>query len=102
VEQAQREGIDVQGPLPGDTVFASARRGRFDLVVAQYHDQGLIPIKLLGVEHGVNVTAGLPFVRTSPDHGTAFDIAGKGIADPASMLYALKMARSLRASEKAR
>jgi len=94
VEQAQREGIDVEGPLPGDTVFARARRGRFDLVVAQYHDQGLIPIKLLGVEHGVNVTAGLPFIRTSPDHGTAFDIAGKGVADPTSLRTALEMART--------
>ena len=85
VTAARAEGIDATGPLPGDTVFMQARRGRYDLVVAQYHDQGLIPIKLLGVEDGVNVTAGLPFVRTSPDHGTAFDIAGRGVADISSL-----------------
>ena len=92
---ARAKGIDVVGPLPGDTVFMQARRGRYDIVVAQYHDQGLIPIKLLGVEDGVNITAGLPFVRTSPDHGTAFDIAGRNIADPASMKSALQMAHQL-------
>jgi 4-hydroxythreonine-4-phosphate dehydrogenase len=69
-----------------------ARRGEFDVVVAQYHDQGLIPVKYLGVENGVNITVGLPFVRTSVDHGAAFDIAGKGVADPASLAYALKQA----------
>ena len=74
-----------------------ARKGHFDIVVAQYHDQGLIPVKYMGVEHGVNVTLGLPFVRTSPDHGTAFDIAGRGIADPASLEAALRMARLLSA-----
>lgn len=94
---ARSQGINVSGPHPGDTVFMQARRGRYDLVVAQYHDQGLIPIKLLGVEDGVNVTAGLPFVRTSPDHGTAFDIAGKGIADPASLITALRTAHQLAA-----
>jgi 4-hydroxythreonine-4-phosphate dehydrogenase len=92
---ARAHGIDATGPHPGDTVFMQARRGRYDLVVAQYHDQGLIPIKLLGVEDGVNVTAGLPFVRTSPDHGTAFDIAGQGIADPASLITALRTAHEL-------
>jgi 4-hydroxythreonine-4-phosphate dehydrogenase len=97
ITQARTEGIDVTGPLPGDTVFMHARRGRYDIVVAQYHDQGLIPVKLLGVEDGVNITAGLPFVRTSPDHGTAFDIAGQGIADPASMLTALRTAHELAA-----
>jgi 4-hydroxythreonine-4-phosphate dehydrogenase len=92
---ARAEGIDASGPHPGDTVFMHARRGRYDLVVAQYHDQGLIPIKLLGVEDGVNITAGLPFVRTSPDHGTAFDIAGQGIADEASLKTALAMAHEM-------
>lgn len=95
VAQARMEGIDAVGPLPGDTVFMQARKGRFDIVVAQYHDQGLIPVKLLGVEDGVNVTVGLPFVRTSPDHGTAFDIAGKGIADPSSLKTALLTAHQL-------
>lgn len=92
IELARKEGIDASGPWPGDTVFMNARRGRFDIVVAQYHDQGLIPVKLAGVEDGVNITVGLPFVRTSPDHGTAFDIAGKGIADPASLRVALQTA----------
>lgn len=78
----------VSGPWPGDTVFMRARRGEFDLVVAMTHDQGLIPVKYLGVERGVNFTAGLGFVRTSPDHGTAFDIAGQGVADPSALVYA--------------
>lgn len=95
VALAKAEGINVSGPYPGDTVFMHARRGLFDLVIAQYHDQGLIPIKLLGVEDGVNVTAGLPFVRTSPDHGTAFDIAGRGLADPSSLKTALATAHQL-------
>ena len=85
IEAARQEGIDASGPWPGDTVFMQARQGRFDVVVAQYHDQGLIPVKYMGLEKGVNVTLGLPFVRTSPDHGTAFDIAGRGIADPSSL-----------------
>lgn len=80
IAAARAEGIDASGPWPGDTVFMQARAGRFDVVVAQYHDQGLIPVKYLGLEHGVNVTLGLPFVRTSPDHGTAFDLAGRGTA----------------------
>lgn len=92
IQLARDEGIDASGPWPGDTVFMNACRGRFDIVVAQYHDQGLIPVKLAGVEDGVNITVGLPFVRTSPDHGTAFDIAGKGIADPASLRVALQTA----------
>jgi 4-hydroxythreonine-4-phosphate dehydrogenase len=95
IAQARSLGIDASGPHPGDTVFMHARRGRYDIVVAQYHDQGLIPVKLLGVEDGVNITAGLPFVRTSPDHGTAFDIAGQGIADAASMKTALQTAHQL-------
>lgn len=95
IEAARREGIDATGPWPGDTVFMRARRGDFDIVVAQYHDQGLIPIKLLGVERGVNVTVGLPFVRTSVDHGTAFDIAGTGDADHTSLHYAFAEAVAL-------
>jgi 4-hydroxythreonine-4-phosphate dehydrogenase len=95
IEAARAEGIDASGPWPGDTVFMAARRGKFDVVVAQYHDQGLIPVKYLGVEKGVNVTLGLPFVRTSPDHGTAFDIAGQGIADPSSLVTAIDYARQL-------
>ncbi len=89
---ARAEGIDASGPWPGDTVFMRARRGGFDVVVAQYHDQGLIPVKYLGIDHGVNITVGLPFVRTSVDHGTAFDIAGAGLADHASLAAALRQA----------
>lgn len=99
IAAAREEGIDVSGPWAGDTVFMHARQGRFDVVVAQYHDQGLIPVKYLGLEEGVNVTLGLPFVRTSPDHGTAFDIAGQGIADPASMRVALDQAVRLCAAQ---
>ena len=95
IEAARGEGIDASGPWPGDTVFMQARQGRFDVVVAQYHDQGLIPVKYLGLEGGVNVTLGLPFVRTSPDHGTAHDIAGQGIADAGSMVKAIEVARTL-------
>jgi 4-hydroxythreonine-4-phosphate dehydrogenase len=98
VQAAQAEGIDAHGPFAPDTVFMRARRGEFDLVVAMTHDHGLIPVKYLGVEQGVNVTLGLPFVRTSPDHGTAFDIAGQGRADPASLIAALHMARRLAAA----
>lgn len=97
---ARREGIEASGPHAPDTVFMRARDtpehpGEFDIVVAMYHDQGLIPVKYLGVEHGVNVTLGLPFVRTSPDHGTAFDLVGSGRADPASLIAAFRMARRL-------
>jgi len=95
IELAQQRGIDASGPWPGDTIFMRTRRGEFDIVVAQYHDQGLIPIKYLGVDEGVNVTVGLPFVRTSVDHGTAFDIAGKGIADPGSLETAFNLAVSM-------
>ncbi len=98
VAAARAAGLDVSGPFAPDTVFMRARRGEFDLVVAMTHDHGLIPVKYLGVEQGVNVTLGLPFVRTSPDHGTAFDIAGRGVADPASLVAALRMARRLAAS----
>ena len=92
IRAAVAEGLDVTGPWPGDTVFMQARQGRFDVVVAQYHDQGLIPVKYMGIEKGVNVTLGLPFIRTSPDHGTAFDIAGTGTADPESLRTALRYA----------
>jgi len=95
VEQARAESIEASGPWPGDTVFMHARQGRFDIVVAQYHDQGLIPVKYLGVDEGVNVTVGLPFVRTSVDHGTAFDIAGTGKASEASLRVAVEQAALL-------
>lgn len=100
VQAAVAEGIAASGPYAPDTVFMRARHtpghaGEFDLVVAMTHDHGLIPVKYLGVEHGVNVTLGLPLVRTSPDHGTAFDIAGRGTADPSSLVAALSMARRL-------
>jgi 4-hydroxythreonine-4-phosphate dehydrogenase len=98
IAQARAEGLQVSGPYAPDTVFMRARRGEFDLVVAMTHDHGLIPVKYLGVEQGVNVTLGLPFVRTSPDHGTAFDIAGKGLADASSLIAAAKMARALAAA----
>jgi 4-hydroxythreonine-4-phosphate dehydrogenase len=92
IADARLEGLDASGPYAGDTIFMRARRGAFDIVVAQYHDQGLIPVKYLGIEHGVNVTVGLPFIRTSVDHGTAFDIAGTGKADASSLRYALGQA----------
>jgi 4-hydroxythreonine-4-phosphate dehydrogenase len=95
IQQAQAEGIEASGPWPGDTVFMHARQGRFDIVVAQYHDQGLIPVKYLGVDEGVNITVGLPFVRTSVDHGTAFDIAGIGTASPGSLRVAVQQAALL-------
>lgn len=96
VAQAQSLGLKVSGPWPGDTVFMRAREHRdFDVVIAQYHDQGLIPIKYLGLDQGVNLTLGLPFIRTSVDHGTAFDIVGKGVADPSSMLAAIALADRL-------
>jgi 4-hydroxythreonine-4-phosphate dehydrogenase len=93
VAAARAEGIDALGPFAPDTVFMRARRGEFDVVVAMTHDHGLIPVKYLGVEQGVNVTLGLPFVRTSPDHGTAFDIAGRGTADASSLAAAIRWAR---------
>lgn len=100
VARARAEGMDASGPHAPDTVFMRARagagrQGEFDVVVAMYHDQGLIPVKYLGVERGVNVTLGLPLVRTSPDHGTAFDLAGTGRADAGSLLAAVRMARQL-------
>ena len=95
VQACQAKGWTVEGPLPADTLFFRAARGDFDLVVAMYHDQGHGPVKVLGLESGVNVTVGLPVVRTSVDHGTAFDIAGKGIADEGSMVEALRQAVDL-------
>jgi 4-hydroxythreonine-4-phosphate dehydrogenase len=95
VARARAEGIDATGPYPGDTVFMRARRGEFDVVVAQYHDQGLIPVKYLGLDHGVNITLGLPFVRTSVDHGTGFDIAGTGRASAASLRAAVMQAAAM-------
>jgi 4-hydroxythreonine-4-phosphate dehydrogenase len=95
IAQAQAQGINATGPWPGDTIFMRARKGEFDIVVAQYHDQGLIPVKYLGVDEGVNVTVGLPFIRTSVDHGTAFDIAGRGMANPGSLRAAFELALSL-------
>ncbi|MBB6219568.1 4-hydroxythreonine-4-phosphate dehydrogenase PdxA [Rhizobium leguminosarum] len=97
ISRAQKLGINASGPWPGDTIFMRARRGEFDIVVAQYHDQGLIPVKYLGIDNGVNVTIGLPFIRTSVDHGTAFDIAGQGTADHSSLRYAFDQALLLNA-----
>jgi 4-hydroxythreonine-4-phosphate dehydrogenase len=88
-------GIEISGPWPPDTMFTAAARSRYDAAICMYHDQALIPLKTLDMNHGVNVTLGLPIVRTSPDHGTAYDIAGKGIADPSSMIAAIELAASL-------
>jgi 4-hydroxythreonine-4-phosphate dehydrogenase len=95
VEAARSNGIDAIGPMSADALFYYAYRGDFDAVVAMYHDQGLGPLKMVCFEHGVNWTLGLPFIRTSPDHGTAYDIAGKGVADPSSMVAALRLAKQL-------
>ncbi len=95
VEKAQAEGINAIGPLPADTLFFRAVRGDFDIVVAMYHDQGHGPVKVLGLDAGVNITVGLPIIRTSVDHGTAFDIAGKGIADEKSLMEAMRQAVEL-------
>jgi 4-hydroxythreonine-4-phosphate dehydrogenase len=95
IEALRAEGIEVAGPLPADTMFHPKARARYDVALTMYHDQGLIPVKTLAFDEGVNVTLGLPFVRTSPDHGTAFDIAGKGLANPASLVAAIKLADRL-------
>jgi 4-hydroxythreonine-4-phosphate dehydrogenase len=95
VRCARDDGIDISGPIPGDTVFVRAVRGEFDAVIACYHDQGLIPVKLAAFGEAVNVTLGLPIIRTSVDHGTAFDIAGRGIADAGSMIQAVLLAARL-------
>jgi 4-hydroxythreonine-4-phosphate dehydrogenase len=100
IMMARQHGIDAHGPFPADTIFIKAVQGQFDLVVAMYHDQGLIPVKLLDFEGSVNLTLGLPIVRTSPDHGTAFDIVGKNKADPSSMKAALRMAAQIAARRK--
>ncbi len=92
LEKAKKKGIQCEGPVSADTVFYKALKGVYDAVIAIYHDQGAIPLKLHAFETGVNITLGIPFVRTSPDHGTAYDIAGKGVADPRSMMEAIKMA----------
>ena len=101
VAASRARGIDVSGPFPADTIFVRAHRGEFDCVLACYHDQGLIPVKLLAFGQAVNVTIGLPIIRTSVDHGTAFDIAGKGVADPGSMIEAVKLAAQLASSKSA-
>jgi 4-hydroxythreonine-4-phosphate dehydrogenase len=95
VEAARTRGVRIDGPFPADTLFVRAARGEFDAVIACYHDQGLIPVKLLAFGRAVNVTLGLPIVRTSVDHGTAFDIAGRGVADPSSMIEAVLLAARL-------
>jgi 4-hydroxythreonine-4-phosphate dehydrogenase len=97
VERLKADGIDARGPLPADSLFHAAARASYDAALAMYHDQALIPIKTLAFDHAVNVTLGLPFVRTSPDHGTAFDIAGTGRADPGSLIAALRLAARLSA-----
>lgn len=99
IESARADGLDVDGPLPADTAFYLAGRGDYDLIVAMYHDQGHGPVKVLGIEDGVNITVGLPVIRTSVDHGTAFDIAGKGIVRPESMLEAMRQAVALASRE---
>ncbi len=95
VERLKAEGIDARGPLPADSLFHAAARANYDVALAMYHDQALIPIKTLAFDHAVNVTLGLPFVRTSPDHGTAFDIAGTGRANAGSLIAALQLAARL-------
>ena len=97
---AKKRGLDVVGPLSGDTVFYYALRGDFDAVVAMFHDQGLAPLKAVAFDSGINWTLGLPFIRTSPDHGTAYDIAGKGIANPSSMIAAIRLAKQLAGNQK--
>ena len=95
VEILQREGINIDGPYPADTLFHNRARQKYDAVICMYHDQGLIPLKTIDFANGVNITLGLPFVRTSPDHGTAFDIAGKGYADESSLLSAMRLASEM-------
>jgi 4-hydroxythreonine-4-phosphate dehydrogenase len=95
IDTLRAEGIDVSGPWPPDTMFTPAARQRYDVAICMYHDQALIPLKTLDMDHGVNVTLGLPIVRTSPDHGTAYDIAGKGVADPSSLIAAMTLAADL-------
>ncbi len=101
VDRLRAEGVDIVGPLPADTMFHAAARARYDAALCMYHDQALIPIKTLAFDRGVNVTLGLPFIRTSPDHGVAYDIAGHGKADPTSMIEAIKLAARLAANRAA-
>jgi 4-hydroxythreonine-4-phosphate dehydrogenase len=101
IEEARRRGLDVSGPHPGDTVFFRSLQGEFDGAIAMYHDQGHVAAKMLGIWLGVNVTLGLPIIRTSVEHGTSFDKAGKGTADPRSMNGALKLAATMAFSRKA-
>jgi 4-hydroxythreonine-4-phosphate dehydrogenase len=98
VEILRGDGVDIRGPLPADTMFHEAARKTYDCAICMYHDQALIPIKTLAFEDAVNVTLGLPFIRTSPDHGTAFDIAGTGRADPSSLIAALRLAARMAAT----
>jgi 4-hydroxythreonine-4-phosphate dehydrogenase len=102
IDTARAEGLDVSGPFPADTLFVRAVRGEFDVVVAAYHDQGLVPVKLLAFGRSVNVTLGLPIVRTSVDHGTAFDIARQGVADASSLVEAVRLAARLARARAAR
>ena len=95
MKMASNHGIDVRGPFPADTLFTPKNIAKYDLIVAMYHDQGLIPLKMLAFDSAVNFTLGLPFIRTSPDHGTAFDIAGKNLADAGSMKEAIRLAVKL-------
>ena len=101
IDALRQEGIDVSGPWPPDTMFTPGARRRYDVAICMYHDQALIPLKTLDMDHGVNVTLGLPIVRTSPDHGTAYDIAGKGVADPSSLIAAINLAAELARSRHA-
>ena len=100
VQAMQKRGFEVAGPMSGDTVFYYALRGDFDAVVAMYHDQGLAPLKAVAFDSGINWTLGLPFIRTSPDHGTAYDIAGKGVANPGSMIAAIRLAKQLASNKR--
>jgi 4-hydroxythreonine-4-phosphate dehydrogenase len=102
IEALNAEGLALTGPHSADTMFHAAARSRYDAAIAMYHDQALIPIKTLAFDEGVNVTLGLPFIRTSPDHGTAFDIAGTGRANPASLIAALEMAADMANARTAR
>lgn len=102
ISGAAQIGVSLDGPHPADTLFVHAVRGKYDAVIVLYHDQGLIPLKLLHFDEGVNVTLGLPIIRTSPDHGTAFDIAGRGVAEPTSMLAAIRMAKDFIAARRPR
>ncbi|MDO9560749.1 MAG: 4-hydroxythreonine-4-phosphate dehydrogenase PdxA, partial [Bradyrhizobium sp.] len=101
IARLQAEGMELTGPLPADTMFHPRARAQYDAAICCYHDQALIPIKTIAFEHAVNVTLGLPFIRTSPDHGTAFDIAGSGRANPSSLIAALRLAARMAAARPA-